>query len=42
MYHAPVKITLADNQLKFDSCSNSALYILNDSLEGPRVPFEAK
>ena len=31
-YHAPTKITFADNQQKFDSRTTSALYILNDSL----------
>ena len=29
-YYTSMKITLADNQQKFDSCTNSALYMLND------------
>ena len=29
-YHAPMKIAFAGNQHKFDSLSNSELYILND------------
>ena len=32
--HAPMKITFADNQHKFDSRTTSALYMLNVNING--------